>query len=141
MSVIRTIDTDHCVKMLNAQHWRGIWRNDFEGSQFCPAPVATCEYEGTGDRIWQTPGALHGKRGGLYAVGFVGRSTMYRGPYGHLGMSDHEIIVDRPISARMIKPPPPPMTKAELIAEWRSCEAAHTCIPSAKMRKMMTGSK
>ena len=94
----------------------GMWRNDFEGSQFCPAPARTCSYVWTGERtqpqIWLSfngpmpPRFRDAKLGGLYEIEFLGRKTMFKGEYGHVGMSDHEIVVDRLISIREIEPPP-----------------------------------
>lgn len=141
ISVIEDVPTDQCVRMLPSERWRGLWRDDCEGSQFCLSPADACDFNTKGDRIWLTPGPLRGKRGAVYTVEFVGRKTMYRGSYGHMGMSDHEIIVDRVISARMVQAPPPPMSKAHLITEMKRCEAAGTCIPSKEMKAMMNDSK
>jgi hypothetical protein len=132
VKVIESLPTDRCVRMLPAQHWKGIWINAFEGSQFCPAPAKTCPAASREDVIWLTPERLHGLRDGMYAVEFVGRRTEYKGQYGHLGMSDHEIIVDEPISVRTLRSPTRPMSKAELVVYWRHCEAEGTCIPSKK---------
>lgn len=141
ISVVESLPTDRCVKMLSAQRWRGLWRNDFEGSQFCPAPAKLCPSNAAADRIWLTAGPLRGSRGAVYAVEFVGRLTAYKGHYGHLGMSDHEIVVDEVSSIRLVKAPPAPMTKAEFIAQMRACEAAGTCIPSEEAKAIMNGSK
>lgn len=74
-------------------------------------------------------------RGGLYAVEFEGRLTAYRGTYGHFGMYDHEVIVDRLISIRQVEPPPPELTEAELEEEWKRCEAAGMCIRAENIEK------
>jgi hypothetical protein len=81
--------------MTEPQVFSGLWRNDFEGSQFCPAPAATCEFKSPGERIWLT--ARPGRRpdGKLYRVEFVGRKTMFKGRYGHMGVFDHEIVMER----------------------------------------------
>lgn len=133
--------TEQCFQMQTEQRWRGLWRNDFEGSLFCPAPAVTCSDKGDGSDVWLTPKSLRGERGALYEVEFNGRRTKVRGNYGHMGMSAHEIVVDKPISIKLITPAPPPPTKAELVGDWRRCEAAGTCIPSDEMRRMMNGSK
>lgn len=134
-------ETTQCFRMLPQERWRGLWRNDFEGSIFCPAPATTCSYNGENTAVWLTPNAVTGSIGALYSVDFVGRRTAVNGRYGHLGMFAEEVVIDRPISIKMVAPPPPPPTKAELIAYWRRCEAAGTCIPSDEMRKIMNGSK
>lgn len=133
--------TDQCFEMLAKQRWRGLWRNDFEGSIFCPAPAATCSYEGGDNDVWLTPNSLRGDTGALYAVEFIGRRTKVRGHHGHMGMSAHEVVVDQPISIKRITPAPPPSTEAVLVAEWRRCEAAGNCIPNAEMRRLMNDSK
>jgi len=61
---------------------------------------------------------------------FMGRRTMYKGPYGHMGGSDQELVVDRVISMKEVEAPPPPPTKAEMIKYFKECEAAKTCIPN-----------
>jgi hypothetical protein len=134
-------ETEQCFEMLAEQRWRGLWRNDFEGSLFCPAPAATCAYKGDGRDVWLTPKSLRGELGALYEIEFEGRHTKVRGNYGHLGMAAHEIVVDHPISIKLIRPAPPPPTKAELVTKWRRCEAAGTCIPSDEMRRLMNGSE
>ena len=127
--VIASSPIDRCVKMSPEQHWRGVWRNDFEGSRFCPEPATTCDHKTPGERIWLsgTPGQ---PQGGLYQMDFMGRRTMYKGPYGHMGGSDQELVVDRVISMKEVEAPPPPPTKAEMIKYFKECEAAKTCIPN-----------
>jgi len=95
--------TDQCFRMLPAQRWRGLWRNDFEGSQFCPEPATTCGFDTPGDRIWLSFRPERRMDRKLYRVEFVGRRTMYKGAYGHMGASDHEIIVDRMIAVREVR--------------------------------------
>lgn len=90
--------TEQCVKLAPQERWRGLWRNAFEGSRFCPEPATECDFNTPGDRIWLTASADGAADGMLYRVEFVGRKTLFRGPYGHLGVSDHEVIVDRMIS-------------------------------------------
>ena len=75
-------------------------------------------------------------RGGLYAVSFVGRRTLYPGLHGHLRLSDHEVIVDRFIAIREVEPPPVEPTEAQLQQEWRRCEAAAMCISTANMQEL-----
>ncbi len=95
MEVLVGEPTEECVKLEPAARWRGLWRNDFEGSRFCPEPAVECDFHTPGDRIWLTMSSESAGDGRLYRIEFVGRKTMYRGPYGHLGVSDHEMIVDR----------------------------------------------
>lgn len=103
---IASTPTEFCVKMLPQQRWRGLWRAAFEGSRFCPEPAETCDDNTPGEQIWlsRTPGQ---PTGGLYRVDFIGRRTMYKGPYGHFGMFDQELIMDRVISIKLIEDAPP----------------------------------
>jgi hypothetical protein len=130
IDIIESLPTDRCVKMSAPNRWQGIWLDEFEGSRFCPKPARICAFNTVGDRIWLDIGKRKARLGGVYVVDFVGRKTLFKGPYGHMGLSDHEIIVDRVISIRTIKPPPPDMTEAEFVADMKSCIANGTCIPS-----------
>jgi hypothetical protein len=95
--------TDICVKMSPPQRFRGLWRHPMEGSRFCPEPATTCFGDSPGEKIWlsRTPGA--GGRGELYRVDFIGRKTMFTGPYGD-GFSDEEIVMDRAIRIELVEP-------------------------------------
>lgn len=116
---ISELPTDQCVRMTPTQRFEGLWRNDFEGSRFCPAPARTCSFDTQGTRIWLDMVASlpqHGWRpGGLYAVTFVGRRTLFPGRYGHMGLDQHEVIVDQFVSVRELERPP---TDEELKARW-----------------------
>jgi hypothetical protein len=105
IKVIVSGPTETCFRMLPARRWRGLWRNDFEGSQFCPAPARRCDLDSPGERIWLRTNPDRRPDRKLYRVEFIGRKTMYRGAYGHLGGSDHEIVVDRMISAQEVSRP------------------------------------
>lgn len=114
------LPNDQCVKFDPPKRWRGLWLNDFEGSQFCAAPAKRCQFVWIEDRrepqIWldttrvrlpQPLGSSEEERfGGLYAVEFIGRRTKYAGSYGHMGVFDHDMIVDRMISMKTIQAPP-----------------------------------
>ncbi len=102
---------DKCFAMLPAQRWRGLWRDDFEGSRFCPAPAAVCADDTPGDKIWLSFDSDVRPDGGrkptmqLYSIEFIGRRTRERGSYGHMGTSQHEVLVDtlvatKPLSER-----------------------------------------
>lgn len=140
-NVYERLPLDECYKMDPPRRWKGLWRNDFEGSRFCEAPALECSYETAGDKTWlqysfgltdKRPSELKVPYGGLYEVDLVGRRTAIKARYGHMGGSDHELIVDRMISVREVEPPPPPETPAEELARWRQCLAQKTCFPSAQ---------
>jgi hypothetical protein len=92
--------------MLPRQRYRGVWINEFEGSRFYPgrSTVPTSRDEA---HIWLE--VEHSSLAGLVPDGraflleIEGRRTMYPGPFGHLGGADHELIVDRVISATLIQ--------------------------------------
>lgn len=95
--------TQDCFEMMPPQHFRGLWRDNFEGSRFCPEPSRTCSYDTSGDEIWLTMSAGAGEPerkmvGNLYSIEFRGRRTKVPGSYGHLGMSRHEVLVDKIVS-------------------------------------------
>ena len=102
---------DECFEMMPPQRWSGLWRDAFEGSRFCPAPATRCSADSPGDAIWlgfadeQNAPKRTAWNNGLYAIEFIGRRTARKGSYGHVGMSDHEIIVDRLISIKQVEPP------------------------------------
>ncbi|WP_093084111.1 hypothetical protein [Sphingobium sp. AP50] len=97
-------ETDQCFEMTTEKRWKGIWRKAFEVSRFCPAPASACSYETDGDRIWLSGKApvYVGNDDGLYAIEFVGKQTVHKGKYGHMGAFDHEIIADKVISLRLM---------------------------------------
>lgn len=108
-------EVDECYEMTPRQTWRGLWRDDFEGSTFCPAPATKCgltDENASEPHIWleySLPAPKDPKAnpfGGLYEVEFIGRRTKYGGNFGHMGVFEHEMLVDRMISIREIEPPP-----------------------------------
>lgn len=104
---------ENCFEMTPQQQWSGLWRNDFEGSRFCPGPAEECDYESPGDQIWLSYSEQLSRAGteppfgygGLYEIEFVGRRTLRRGQFGHSGGFDHEIVVDRLIALKELQAP------------------------------------
>lgn len=123
----RRIPWQQCVKMLPPQLWQGLWRNDFEGSQFCPLAVSDCHIFSMKEKIALEPGPMPGLEGALYRVEFIGRKTKYRGPYGHFGTQDHLMVVDRVIAIKMVRPPQPPWSRERFEAEYKRCQQAGNC--------------
>jgi hypothetical protein len=110
ITAISNLNVDQCFEMNPARNWRGLWRNDFEGSRFCAEPATQCEYETPGEKIWlsysdslrqQATEPREGD-GGRYEIELEGRRTVERGHHGHFGASDHEVVVDRIISIRPV---------------------------------------
>jgi hypothetical protein len=116
--------TDQCFKMQPERIWRGMWRNQFEGSRFCPAPTTQCQLDTPGDIIWlQSEQATKMEPDGtLYSVDLLGRRTAVKGQY--MGGSDHVLIVDRFISMKEVGPP---LTQAESAAALKRCDAGARC--------------
>ena len=120
--------TEQCFHMTPRQRWRGVWRNDFEGQIFCPAPARDCS-PGSDD-VWlnfskQLPHSKLESIGGLYEIEFIGRKTVHRGRFGHFGMFNHEVVVERVISLRELEPPS--MSKADMEKWEKECEASKLC--------------
>ena len=113
LNAISSLSVEQCFELGPAQRWRGLWRNDFEGSRFCPEPMKECGYDTPGDEIWLTfsDGLQPPKSwpqigdGGMFEIEFIGRLTARRGYYGHMGASDHEVVVDRTISIQALTRP------------------------------------
>jgi hypothetical protein len=133
--------TEDCFEMMPQQRWTGLWRNNYEGSDFCPAPARECPDGKPGDFAWLTlpdpmAKALQG-RGGLYALDFIGRRTLHPGRFGSYGSYAHEMIVDRIISMKEVEPMfaenADDGTNEWMIAE----EAKGTFIPSAEGKKRL----
>jgi hypothetical protein len=95
---------DQCYKMKPEQRWTGLWRNEFEGSRFCPAPARTCGFTTPGEVVWLDPSRVTKTTpdGALYSVRLLGRRTAVKGRYGHMGGSDQELIVDRFMSMKKV---------------------------------------
>lgn len=119
-NVMGSLPTDQCFRMEPPQRYRGIWIDEFEGQQFVPegqtvpdwprGDVRSAKGREAFDRaraatIWldvDHADVGHDWRNGgrRMFVEFIGRKTAYPGSYGHMGMSGHELIIDRMISMR-----------------------------------------
>ena len=95
-------DVRACFEMEEPKRWKGLWLNGFEGSRFCPEPLSECAYETPGDKIWLTfdeanerPELDDDDFGKVYEIEFVGPMTALRGSHGHIGTSDHVVVVER----------------------------------------------
>lgn len=119
--------TDQCVKMTEPKRWKGLWRNAFEGSRFCETPATGCTDAPSDEKVWLDWNAGPEPDGALCEVEFIGRQTQYAGEYGHLGMSRHEIIVDRMLSIKRLETGPPEKTEAEKKAWFEKCKKAGNC--------------
>ncbi|WP_150125363.1 hypothetical protein [Sphingomonas sp. LM7] len=58
-------------------------------------------------------------RSRIVLLDFIGRRTAYQGRYGHMGLADSEVIVDRLISAREIYRSSTPYLEDELLERKR----------------------
>ncbi len=98
------LDTDECFKMSLPRRWQGLWRNAFESYVFCETPATRCRIDPEADPqppyTWiefKNPVDPRIKQAaeGLYRIDFIGRRTVVRGNYGHMGLARHAIVVDR----------------------------------------------
>jgi len=142
---IASLPIDQCFKMTKSQRMRGLWRNDFEGQAYCAAPARECpagkwkpNEPGVAwiDFASPLPGEADTPPGGLYAIDFVGRGTAYPGMYGEYGFYNQEVIVDRLISIRMIRPPPSgQMTKEHIEGYLKDCANETICMPNSEVSR------
>lgn len=99
---------DQCFAMTPTKRWKGLWRNEFEGSRFCASPAKSCSFETLGERVWLSDpdNVVPVKRSdeALYEIEFLGRRTLEKGAHGHLGGSDHDMVVDKVISLTRVDP-------------------------------------
>jgi hypothetical protein len=132
---------DQCFNFSEPEHLRGYWRNNFEGSQFCAASATQCQPENRAEFVWlEFASPLAGRDdtppGGLYAIDFVGRRSEYGGLFGGQALANHEVIVDRLLSIKVIDPPAPgQMTKEHVEAYLRECDGAQICIPNTEVTR------
>lgn len=107
-TTVTSLPTDQCYKMRAPQRMRGVWIDEFEGSQFFPNRSVAPPRLAAHPWIWLSVerGKLPRRyralapEGRAMLIEFIGRRTLYRVPSGHMGLYDYEIIVDRVISAR-----------------------------------------
>lgn len=133
------LSTERCFRMEPAKRWTGLWRNEFEDSQFCAAPARTCPGEQPGNRQQEYvrlnwPNAP--SPGGLYAVEFVGRRSVDSGWYGRKAPNYREMIVDRVMSIRELEPPHEPATKAQIEAQQERCRKEPQCLTGDEMNAL-----
>ena len=133
------LSTERCFGMEPAKRWTGLWRNEFEDSQFCAAPAKTCPGEQPGNRqqdyvrlSW--PNAP--SPGGLYAVEFIGRRSMSSGWYGRKAPNYREMIVDKIISIKELEPPYPPATAEQRKAQEEECRTQPQCLTNDEMNAL-----
>jgi hypothetical protein len=96
-------EVQNCFRMTPPRRWNGLWRDDFEGQRFCPAPARECSYASRGDQVWISfkPGTRPRQgsaTGKTFLIDFVGRRTLLPGHHGHMGVFAHEIVVDKLLS-------------------------------------------
>jgi len=136
-----TAVTGDCTRRSPPARERGLWRNDFEGSLFCPAPATSCSNGTGGSPIWLDVDSTHAApkglvTGGLYAVEFVGRASSHGTSWEAYGYPQ-DIVVDGMISVRQVEPPPPQPSEAEMMDSMIRDEAAGSFLPNAQTKKQM----
>jgi hypothetical protein len=125
---------DECFTFSEPKRMQGLWRNQFEGSEYCDGPRECPDAKVTHESfIWlamRSPlgGVEDTPPGGLYAIDFIGRRSVGVGMFD--GMAKNEVIVDRLLSIKEIESPPPQPTRAEIIKRMKKCEKQGTCTPN-----------
>lgn len=123
-TVMSSLPTDQCFRMSSPEQMRGVWIDEFEGSQFLPGASDTSPAQVGLGGTWldvetnRIPGLfLTSSVDELRAfqIEFIGRRTLVAGKHGHMGSSDHEVVVDKLISARPIDVTP----YAKKLEAWR----------------------
>jgi len=104
--------SDECFKFDRQRRWKGVWTNDFEGSTFCPAgSKCPIQFSAVPQLIWlefaPNLSPKESKLGATYELEFIGRRSIGKGQFGHMGVSENDIIVDRIISMKELRAPPP----------------------------------
>jgi hypothetical protein len=102
---------EQCLRFTEAQRWSGVWDHGWEWSNFCAGSTEHClvdkkSLDAAKPGTWLTF-AENASPGddlpdGIHRVEFVGRRTKYPGHFGHMGMYEHEMVVDRVISIQTI---------------------------------------
>ena len=99
-----------CYKLAPPQRLSGVWVNAFEGSEFYPG--ATAEPPAQARGLWlefehREPLLVAWRSkdptAAVLALDLIGRRTLVRGRYGHMGGWAEEIVVDRVLAARAIR--------------------------------------
>lgn len=108
--VIASLPTDQCFRMSKPHRMQGVWIDEFEGSRFLPGVRDVAQAEVTSGGIWlhidtrKLPARYQepNEKTRAFQIDLIGRQTAVPGRHGHMGMSAHEVIVDRLISIQPI---------------------------------------
>ncbi len=105
-----------CYRFLPPQRMRGVWLNDFEGQFFLPNHIGPPpQVVGTRFRMAMDRAQLSRIAGTDFENGdpqnqpkavwvdFIGRRTQFPGGYGHFGMSEHIVVTERLLAARIVQ--------------------------------------
>ena len=117
--VLEFIGNEACFRFDPPERMRGVWLDEFEGSEFLPNATEAPANRPTGaghsrNAIWldftrHEPllADRHDARR-AFAIEFVGRRATFPGRYGHMGGSPDLVIVKELLSATLIPPPRSP---------------------------------
>jgi hypothetical protein len=115
-----------CYTFESPRKFAGIYIDEFEGQRFVEGANGDLPIRAT-DRVWfsydeksdlsAVPQFVHGKNSDtrVWRVRFVGRKTSGKGGFGHFGMSDSHVLVDRVESAKWLYRKEGYLTPSELI--------------------------
>ncbi len=104
------------IRYTTEREWTGIWANDFEGLRFFEGAEDVATLPWRGKNIWfddrsraafnDLP-SVRTEEGKAYRIRFFGKATIdappgYRCGFGHMGMSDGEVIATRVLSVKLL---------------------------------------
>ncbi|HEX8413566.1 MAG TPA: hypothetical protein VF637_06710 [Sphingomicrobium sp.] len=110
--------------MSQPERMKGVWIDEFESSEFLLGASDASQAQVRMGGTWldvetnRIPGLYPSQSVEelrAFELEFIGRRTLVAGKHGHLGGSDHEVVVDRLISARPVDVTP----YAKKLEAWR----------------------
>lgn len=109
--VLESLPPDECYRMTTPRRFKGIWVDEFEGSRFVENAQSLNGVSWYDPATWLDPvrdPALENEDGRLrvHEVEFMGQKTIVPGSYGHMGGSEHMVVMNRLIAAREIDASP-----------------------------------
>ncbi|WP_156442938.1 MULTISPECIES: hypothetical protein [unclassified Sphingomonas] len=114
--VLGSIGTRLCHELDAPKRFRGIFFDEFEGQLFIEGSPPGPPYREPQERVWPSfDGATTFDKGTkntliddgsgstrVFEIEFIGRKTSRKGRYGHFGMSQHEVVIDRVVRLRLL---------------------------------------
>ena len=103
-----------CYRFDEERRFKGVWRNEFEGSSFYEGLASLPNAHRNRSEVWLdfsrhaiengSHKELFPRAPSIAQIEFIGRKTSVSGSYGHFGSYSHFIVVDRVLSMQEIQP-------------------------------------